>query len=58
MRHRGMMVQTDLFTATRPLAALPQEVARRVLPLLEQLLLEVLASEAVTLEGNDEQDHP
>ncbi|WP_157999536.1 hypothetical protein [Nitrospirillum viridazoti] len=53
-----MMVQADLFTATRSLAALPQEVARRVLPLLEQLLLEVLASEAVTLEGNDEQDHP
>ncbi len=58
MRHPRATVQPDLFTPTRPSAALPREVAQRLLPLLEQLVLEVLASETLTTEVGDEQDHP
>lgn len=58
MRHSRGAVQPDLFTPTRPPAALAREVAQQLLPLLEQLLLEVLASETLTTEAVDEQDHP
>ncbi|GLR77521.1 hypothetical protein HUE56_29475 (plasmid) [Azospirillum oryzae] len=58
MRHPKATVQPDLFAPTRPEAALPLEVAQRLLPLLEQLLLEVLASETLVTEAGDEQDHP
>jgi len=44
--------QRDLFATAKPGATVPPEVARRLLPLLEQLLLEVMAAE-----GGDEQDH-
>ena len=57
MRHPRATVQPDLFTPTQPATVLPREVAQRLLPLLEQLLLEVLASETSTAEANDEQDH-
>jgi len=50
-------VQPDLFTPTQPATALPREVAQQLLPLLEQLLLEVLASETPMTEASDQQDH-
>jgi hypothetical protein len=56
-QHPRVTVQPDLFTPTSPAATLPREVAQRLLPFLEQLLLEVLASETPTTEADDEQDH-
>lgn len=50
-------VQPDLFTPLQPATALPRDVAQRLLPLLEQLLVEVLASETPATEVSDEQDH-
>lgn len=58
MRHPRTTVQPDLFTPMQPATALPRDVAQRLLPLLEQLLLEVLASETPATEAGDEQDHP
>ena len=58
MRHPRATVQPDLFTPTQPAAALSRVMAQRLLPLLEQLLLEVLASETPVTEAGDEQDHP
>lgn len=57
MRHPRATVQPDLFAPTMPATIPPREVAQRLLPLLEQLLLEVLASETPRTEAGDEQDH-
>lgn len=57
-RHRAS-AQRDLFTMGEPAAALPPEVRRRLVPLLEQLLVEVaMADTAAPQGGPNEQDHP
>ncbi len=55
-RHR-VSTQRDLFGMTEPAAVLPPETAKRLLPLLQQLLLEAIATETAATEGSDEQDH-
>ncbi|QQP92687.1 hypothetical protein IGS68_29890 (plasmid) [Skermanella sp. TT6] len=57
MARGGVSAQRELFGTTELAASLPSEVARRLLPLLEQLLTEVMAAEAAATEGSDEQDH-
>jgi ABC-type histidine transport system ATPase subunit len=42
---------------TEPTANLPPELTGRLLSLMEQLLLEVTATETSTAEGSNEQDH-
>ena len=56
MARQKVSAQRDLFTPPEPGTALAPEVARRLLSLLEQLLLEVIATET-SAEGGDEQDH-
>jgi hypothetical protein len=55
-RHRAS-TQRDLFGMTEPAADLPPETAERLLPLLQQLLLEAITAETSATEGSDEQDH-
>lgn len=57
MGHHGVPAQRELFTAMATGISLPPEVMRLVLPLLEQLLTEVMAAEAPMTEGTDDQDH-
>jgi hypothetical protein len=57
MARGRVSAQRELFGTTEPAASLPPEVARQLLPLLEQLLTEVMAAEAAAMEGSDEQDH-
>jgi hypothetical protein len=55
-RHRAS-TQRDLFGMTEPAAVLPPETVKRLLPLLQQLLLEAITAETAVTEGGDEQDH-
>ena len=57
MARQKRSAQRDLFAPPGPATALAPERARQLLPLLEQLLLEVIATESATVEGSDEQDH-
>jgi hypothetical protein len=57
MARGRVSTQRELFGTTEPAASLPPEVARQLLPLLEQLLLEAIMAEAAATEGSDEQDH-
>ena len=57
MARQKVSAQRDLFTPPEPGTVLAPEVAKRLLSLLEQLLLEVMATETTTAEGSDEQDH-
>ncbi len=57
MQRRKPSLQRDLFAPREPAPALPPDVAKRLLPLLQQLLLEVMASEVETVEKADDQDH-
>jgi hypothetical protein len=57
MARQKVSAQRDLFAPPGPAIALAPEVAKQLLPLLEQLLLKVMATETATAEGSDEQDH-
>ena len=57
MARQKVSAQRELFAPPDPATALAPEVAKRLLPLLERLLLEVMAPESTTTEGSDEQDH-
>ena len=57
MAHQRRSAQWDLFAPPKPATALGRELARQLLPLLEQLLREVIVTEASAAEGSDEQDH-
>ena len=57
MARQKVSAQRDLFAPPEPGTALAPDVAKRLLPLLERLLLEVMATETTTTEGSDEQDH-
>lgn len=57
MARQKVSAQRDLFAPPEPGTARAPEVAKRLLPLLERLLLEVMAPESTTTEGSDEQDH-
>jgi len=48
--------QRELFAPPAPATALVPEVTKQLLPLLERLLLEVMATETSMAEGSDEQD--
>ena len=56
MARQKVSAQRDLFAPPEPGTALAPDVAKRLLPLLERLLLEVMATETTTTEGSDE-DH-
>ena len=57
MARQKVSAQRDLFAPPEPGTALAPDVAKRLLPLLERLLLEVMATEPTTTEGSGEQDH-
>ena len=57
MARQKVSAQRDLFAPPEPGTALAPEVAKQLLPLLERLLMEVMATEPSTAEGSDEQDH-
>jgi hypothetical protein len=57
MARQKVSAQRDLFAPPEPGTALAPDVAKRLLSLLERLLLEVMATETTTTEGSDEQDH-
>jgi len=57
MARGRVSAQRELFGMTEPTANLPPELTGRLLALMEQLLLEVTATETSTAEGSNEQDH-
>jgi hypothetical protein len=57
MARGRVSAQRELFGTTEPADNLPPEVTGRLLSLMEQLLLEVTATETSTAEGSNEQDH-
>jgi hypothetical protein len=57
MARGRVSAQRELFGMTEPTANLPRELTGRLLSLMEQLLLEVTATETSTAEGSNEQDH-
>jgi hypothetical protein len=57
MRCQEAPAQRELFPTTEPAATLPPDLASQLLPLLQQLLLEVIASASTTAGEVDEQDH-
>jgi hypothetical protein len=56
MARQKASAQRELFAPPDPATALAPEVTKRLLPLLERLLLEVMATETSMAEGSDEQD--
>ena len=57
MARGRVSAQRELFGMTEPTANLPPELTGRLLSLMEQLLLEVTATETSAAEGSNEQDH-
>ena len=56
MARQKVSAQRELFAPPDPATALALEVTKQLLPLLERLLLEVMATETSMAEGSDEQD--
>lgn len=51
-------IQNDLFTATDPVPALAPDLQKRLLPMIEALLTEIVAATPiVTGENGDDEDH-
>ena len=57
MARGRVSAQRELFGTTESTVNLPPELTGRLLALMEQLLLEVTATETSTAEGSNEQDH-
>ena len=59
MENYRIPAQRDLFTTMETATgSLPPEVTRLLLPLLERLLAEALATDTKMAEGCDDQDQP
>ena len=56
MGRQKISVQRDLFAPVEPERVMAPDVAKLLLLLLEQLLVDAVASEIRTVEGADEQD--
>ncbi len=56
MGRQKISVQRDLFSSAEPERTIAPEVAKLLLLLLEQLLVDAIATEIRTVEGADEQD--
>lgn len=57
MRRQEAPAQRELFPTREPATTLPPDLASQLLPLLQQLLLEVIVTESTTAGEIDEQDH-